>query len=121
MIQATLFDRPSGPAPLPPHNGTETSREAAESMREHVPRQRRAALDAWRAAGAAGLTIDAMEAATGISHQAAGPRKRELEDAGLIVQARDEKGDAVRRPTRSGRPAWVWVAAEFARGGPDAR
>lgn len=114
MIQGTIFDileRPR-PDPIPPHNGTPTSREAAESMRDHVNRLRKVVLDAFREAGSRGLTCDELEVITDLSHQCASPRMIENARAGLIVEARDADGEPVRRRTRSGRAAQVWVAVE---------
>ena len=113
--QATLFDldRPA-PArePMPPHVAAPTSREAAESVREHVSRLRAIVLNAFKAAASRGLTCDELEQETGLSHQCASPRQIELARLGLIVEARDGEGNVMRRKTRSGRPAAVWITRE---------
>jgi DNA-binding Lrp family transcriptional regulator len=84
-----------------PHNGTDTSRDAAESMRPHVSEieQRVLAFVKLRA-----RTCEELEEATGLSHQTASARLKGLADKGLI------KDSGARRPTRSGRAARVYVA-----------
>jgi hypothetical protein len=99
------------PEPLPPHNGSPTSREAAESVRDHVSRLRAAVLDAIRSAGERGMTTDEVEVATGLIHQCASPRLIEIRRMGLIAEARDATGEVVKRPTRTGRRAVVYRAA----------
>jgi hypothetical protein len=114
LWELTGEDAPREAGPMPPHVAAETSREAAESVRDHVNRLRGMVLEAFRAAGAAGLTCDEMEVVTGLSHQCGSPRMIECGKAGWIVQARDGDGKPIKRRTRSRRFAFVWVAAEFA-------
>ena len=71
---------------------------------------RAAILRAIRDAGAFGLTDHEGERLLRIMPQSYTPRRLELEKAGAIRRT------ARRRPTYSGRPAIVWIAAE-----PDAR
>lgn len=116
MHQPTLFDLADRPAPprepMPPHVAAETSREAAESVRDHVSRLRVLVVETIRSAGARGMTTDEVEIATGLAHQTASPRVGEAFRRGLIVEAKDGEGNTVKRPTRSGRRAIVYLAAE---------
>lgn len=84
---------------MPPSVPVETSEDASDKIRPHLPRIRSAVL---RRLHYVALTCDQIEEFTGFAHQTVGPRLRELADAGLIERT-DE-----RRPTRSGRDAFVW-------------
>lgn len=84
---------------------TETSTEAYESIQDAMPYLQHQVLKAIRAAGLAGLTSDEVELRTGLPHQTASARVNELHHAGQIRRS------GVKRPTRSGRRAWVYVAA----------
>lgn len=103
---------------VPPHNGTDTSRLAAESVREHVPLMREKVLAVIRAAGEVGVTTDEVEVQMGRSHQSVSPRIKELREAGLIDVVWDwspEDADPPvkhrrQRRTRSGRMALVYIA-----------
>ena len=86
-----------------PHNGTDTSRDAAESMRPHVSDMEGQILVVLRARG--NLTCDEVECFLGFAHQTASARLKGLADKGLI------KDSGARRPTRSGRMARVYVVA----------
>lgn len=92
--------------PMPPHNGTETSREAAESVRDDVGRQEAMILALLDEAGSDGMTDDEIEVATGLRHESASARRRGLVLKGLVV----DSGKV--RPTRRGRKAVCWVLAE---------
>lgn len=89
-----------------PHNGTPTSRAAAESLTPHVGRLEAVVLDAIRDAGHHGRTCDEVEQLAELSHQTTSARVRGLLDAGLI------ECSGLTRPTRSGRQARVYVAIE---------
>jgi DNA-binding Lrp family transcriptional regulator len=86
---------------VPYVKSSDTSRDAAESMRPHVSEieQRVLAFVKLRA-----RTCEELEEATGLSHQTASARLKGLADKGLI------KDSGARRPTRSGRAARVYVA-----------
>lgn len=86
----------------PPHNGTDTSREAARRVRKTVSQKAQTVLQAVTAAGAYGATCDEVEVAIDMSHQTASARMRELALAGLIEDT------GLRRPTRTNSPAKVW-------------
>lgn len=89
-------------------NITDTSLAARDSIEEHLNRLETIVLQRIRQAGTGGLTTDEIEAATQLSHQTASARVRDL--AAKHCRIVDS---GVRRPTRSGRKAIVWVAAEF--------
>ncbi len=83
-----------------PHNGTPTSRAAAESMMCHATRLKRQIL-AEISAAEWGLTCDEVEQRTGLSHQTASARIRELTESEKLYHHGE-------RPTRSGRKARVY-------------
>ncbi len=83
-----------------PHNGTETSRGAAVSMRDHTARLKRRIMAAIATAGW-GLTCDEVEQHTGLSHQTASARIRELTETKKLYHHGT-------RTTRSGRQARVY-------------
>jgi predicted ArsR family transcriptional regulator len=53
--------------------------------------------------GAYGATVDEITVNLGLSNQTACPRRQELEKRGYLVDS------GIRRPTRTGRQAIVWV------------
>jgi hypothetical protein len=61
-----------------------------------------------------GATDDETSQALGLVHNSVAPRRTELEDAGLVVKLFSDDGQRVRRKTRAGCNAGVYVAAEFA-------
>lgn len=83
-----------------PDNGTATSRAAAASMRAHVPRLKRLIM-AQIATADWGLTCDEVEQRTGLSHQTASARIRELLESDSLYHHGT-------RSTRSGRKARVY-------------
>jgi len=91
----------------PPHvKKSDTSKDAAESMVPHVGRLQGVILDHVRRSPT-GFTCDEIEIITGLRHQSASARVRELFLKGMI--RRDGK-----RKTSSGRQAhvYVWVKPE---------
>lgn len=94
-----------GDQPALPFSDTETSRDAARSVEKSAPRLRQIVLQTIRDA-VDGCTDDEIEIITGLSHQTASARRRELVLSGEIVP----NGD--RRKTRSGRTAVVHVARD---------
>ncbi len=90
----------------PSVRGSDTSRAAAESMTTSAPTLRTKVLRLIIAAGPRGLTDDEIEVVTGMRHQTASARRRELVLGGKV---QDSGG---RRRTRSGRGATVWVYVE---------
>jgi len=93
-----------GGPPAPAVFGSDTSEAAARSMDATAPSLRLDVLMAIQAAGNRGLTDDEIEVKLGLRHQTASARRRELVQAGLVLDSRQ------RRPTRSGRQASVWIA-----------
>lgn len=98
------------PTPTPPHNGTDTSREAAASLTPDTLReQHRKILRAlYRAPD--GLTDQELEILTGMGGSTVRPRRQELEREGWIEQ-RVQGAGAVTRETASGRKAVVWYGS----------
>jgi predicted transcriptional regulator len=89
--------------------GCDTSKAAAESIEPSVPTLQACVMACFVAAGDDGATCDEVEQETGLRHQTASARVRELALAALIHDS------GRRRKTSSGRSARVYVA------GPDPR
>ena len=102
--QRTLYEIFSGTPP--PAVDVDTSIAAAESMKPHVGTMRERVLERVRRSGTSGLTCDEAEVSLGLSHQTCSARFRELSKARVIVDS------GVRRPTRSGRKAVVYVTLD---------
>lgn len=85
-----------------------TSREAAQSMKACVPDLRERVFAVVMARGPMGATCDEIEVATGLTHQTCSARVNELMRAKVFVAAMEGE-TPVRRRTRSGRAATVWV------------
>ena len=105
--QSALFNHPTAP-----HNGTDTSRDAAASIIDQVNGMCRDVLRAVRQAED-GLTCDEVEQLLGMKHQTASARIRDLTTCqpALLEQRLDEAtGKFARRATRSGRTARVYYA-----------
>lgn len=85
----------------PPHSNETTSLAAAEQIKPHIGPL---AAKVYRfIVVSGGATCDEIEWATGMRHQTASARVRELADKKQI------KDSTLRRRTRSGRQAIVWV------------
>ena len=82
--------------------GSDTSRQAAESIEGSVDTMRARVLAFIRSSGLDGATDDEMEAEMGMRHQTVSARRRELVLKGLV------RDSGSRRETRSGRKATVW-------------
>jgi hypothetical protein len=87
-----------------PHSRTDTSADAARSMRHSAQWLRHLIYGAVADAGLTGMTCDEVEAALDLRHQTASARVHELAAAGKFVRT------LRRRRTRSGRHAAVYVA-----------
>jgi hypothetical protein len=102
---------PAGELPAsrwaPPSVNTDTSRQAAAEIAPRLSALQKDILRYLRAR-AGGGTCDELEETLGLRHQTCGPRLRELALSGAIVETK------MRRRTRSGRKAIVWVAREWA-------
>lgn len=94
----------------PPHSDDDTSLEAAEAVRATVMRKRARVKEYIVVRGAMGATDDEVEVALGFPHQSASARRRELVLLGMV------KDSGVRRKTRNGRWAKVWVVGGGALG-----
>jgi len=81
-----------------------TSHAAAAGVLPKTGTQRRRVYDYILAQALRGATIDEIEEGMGVPVQAVGPRRRELEDAGLIIDG------GKTRKTRNGQDAIAWVA-----------
>jgi hypothetical protein len=98
--------------PVAPHNGTDTSREAAEAIKPDLARLHRLVLDAI-ADAPDGLTCKEVEQVTGLCHQTASARLNELANSQPpYVEHRLEEGGAkyCRRktgPRSSGRVYYI--------------
>jgi DNA-binding IclR family transcriptional regulator len=88
----------------PPHNGTATSRAAANEIEPFAGRLRADVLIFLRSRGEEGATADEIEQSSGIAGNTIRPRLIELKRLGLVQQT------SATRPTRSGRKAVVWRA-----------
>lgn len=92
------------PNKKPPYAaGSDTAKEAADSVVESARDMRSRVYLAVATAGAVGITCDEAEAALGFSHQTCSARFNELRNAGLILDC------GMRRLTRSGRKAAVYM------------
>ena len=97
--------------PVAAHNGTETSKDAAESIRPQVNRMCSEVLRCIRMSPA-GLTCDEAEGILNMAHQTCSARFRDLasSEPPSIIKATMPDGSTVKRKTRSGRRAFVWIA-----------
>lgn len=83
----------------------QTSQAAFMSTRSQAHNMRMKVLAEIKRGKARGRTCDEVEEATGLLHQTASARVRELFQKGLI------KDSGAKRDTRSGRSAIVWRAS----------
>jgi len=88
--------------------GSETSKDAAESMESSAESYEIMVLNFVRNSGTRGATADECQSALGLTHQNGSARVSMLARRGAIVRT-----DA-KRKTRQGRGAFVYVAPEFA-------
>lgn len=93
----------------PPHENVPTSQEAAEQIEPRTESLRQRILKVIADSGRFGTTDDELEKVTGLRHQTVSARRRELYLLGEITYLRDFNGEKVRRKTRSGRNAYVFV------------
>jgi parvulin-like peptidyl-prolyl isomerase len=94
---------------LPFERQRETSRKAAQAARRRSTTDRARVLGYLGGRGAGGATDDEIEQALDLAHTTASARRRGLYLEGLVVWCGST------RPTRSGRPANVWLAGTEAR------
>lgn len=98
-----------------PHNGTTTSRDAAESIKPQVNRLCSEVLRAIKTSPY-GMTCDECEACLSMAHQTCSARFRDLAtcEPPSIIKCQLPDGSYLKRKTRSGRSAFVWVANQEA-------
>jgi len=99
--------------PTAPHNNTATSRDAAESIKPQVNRLCSEVLRCIRNSPN-GMTCDEAEVALGMPHQTCSARFRDLAkcEPPFIVKKKGLDGSDLKRETRSGRAAFVWVVSD---------
>lgn len=109
-MKVTQYNLFSG---TPPHvRHSPTSEAAAEAIAPKVNAMQRQILSLVRQ-HSQGLTRDEIELITGLKHQTATARVRELMLNGLLETKIDQStGKSYRRPTRSGKQAEVCFARE---------
>jgi hypothetical protein len=100
-----LFGKPPPQPSVPFNNGSETSRDAAESIKPDLARLEAMVIGFIRLRGQEGATCDEAEEHLGLSHQTCSARFNGLAGRGLIEKA------GAQRKTRSGRRAEVYVVA----------
>ena len=91
-----------------PHNGTPTSRAAAEEIRPASETLRQTVLEAICLRERYGATREELEAMTGLNGNTIRPRVAELLEQGLVVLPEGRT-----RKTKAGRQAAVLVGREF--------
>jgi hypothetical protein len=111
--QVPLFvPTPAGEVPAsrwaPPSVNTDTSRQAAADIAPRLSALHQDILAHIQRSADHGATCDELEHTLALRHQTCGPRLRELALSGAIVDT------GMRRRTRSGRKAIVWLAREWA-------
>ena len=89
----------------------QTSRAALASVADELNDMQAQVAQFIASQGRSGATDEEIIAATGMNPSTVRPRRGELAKMGRISVATDERGAPVRRPTRSGRLANVWVSA----------
>ena len=105
--QPTLFNQPT-----PAHNNTETSKDAAESIKPLLNGMCAEVLNAV-SSNPAGMTCDEVEQKLNMKHQTASARLNDLtkcQPPYLRFKLDEKTGQPLRRPTRSGRTARVYFA-----------
>lgn len=102
-MQRTLFD-PIDIHPVP-HNGTETSKQAAQKAKHRASSDASMILALIAARGDMGLTCDEVITATGLEHQTASARVSGLAKQDLI------RDSGLKRKTRKNCNAVVYVKA----------
>ena len=97
--------------PVAAHNGTETSKDAAESIKPQINRLCAEVLRAIRMSPY-GMTCDEAEQTLAMAHQTCSARFRDLAtcEPPSIIKCQLPDGSYLKRKTRSGRKAFVWIA-----------
>jgi len=92
--------------PATPHVHTETSRQAAEAVRPIASELERRVYQYLASCGILGATDEQIQEALGMDGNSERPRRKSLEQKGYV------RDSGLKRPTRSGRLATVWVVTE---------
>lgn len=87
-------------------SGSDTSRDAAQSLINDLGRLELLVFTLVQRAGILGMTDDELEEKSQLAHQTISARRRELVLKGRV------RDSGVRRQTRSGRKATVWVLGQ---------
>lgn len=105
MTERTLFDNddPGKVPPKTPHNGTPTSRLAAQQAKTFAASQQETVFQFIEQAGEVGATDQEIEHSLGIAGNSVRPRRRKLVELGRI------KASGNMRMTTSNSPAVVWI------------
>ena len=105
MTTQSLFpnEPPDKPPPRIPHNGTPTSRIAAQQAKAFAASQQQQVFAFIEQAGEHGATDQEIETALGIAGNSVRPRRRKLVELGRVKAS----GDL--RLTHSNSPAVVWI------------
>ena len=93
-----------------PHESPATSVSAAHQIEPVSGRLRIIVYDAIVASGSHGRICDELEEELQMKHQTCSARMRELAQQGHITNKLDAAGKEMKRNTRSGRGAFVFVA-----------
>lgn len=91
-------------APPIPHNARPTSKAAAESVKPIFSAKAQELYEYILSCGSHGCTDQEAQLALGESGDSHRPRRDRLAAAGMIIR------NGKTRPTKSGRPAEVWIA-----------
>lgn len=86
--------------------GSGTSQQSGAAIGRLIPNLRDLVLEAFRRAGASGLTDEEAQERTGLDPSTERPRRVELVRARLVMDS------GRKRTTKHGRPATVWTIAE---------
>ena len=110
MNPGVLSELPLFNTPTPPHNGTETSRAAATAIKPRANAIARQILNCIQSMPG-GLTCDQVEAILDLKHQTCSARFRDLSscEPPFIIKCQMPDGSYLKRPTRSGSNAFVWI------------
>lgn len=109
-VEAAIEDVPLLISGLEPDTW-ETSEAAAYSVEDSKDTQRAAVYSVIKAAGRDGCTDDEIQQRLHIDGSSERPRRWELWRLQRITMRRDDRGEVVKRLTRTQRRAVVWIVA----------